>query len=450
LLSEPLPVLGGRDEGPDHLGPREVAAELFELREPELINTSNGFFPGRGLMTPATHEVTKLLKAWGGGDQSALDRLMPLVYDELRRLARQHMRREKPGHLLQTSALVNEAYLRLVDASRVRWQNRAHFFGIAARLMRRILVDDARQRRREKRGGQMIQVPLDEVSGAPQEQAANLLALDDALKTLAAIDPRQGEIVELRFFGGMSIEEAAVKALAINDALGEAHFSLAVVKTWYDWDWRGGEREFKRAIELNPEFADAESHGMYAFLLDGMGRFDEAVAEARRAHNPPVTWLAGRFLYHAQRYDEAIEEFRNVLGNDPNSVQAHLGLGEVYVRQGRYGEAIAEIIKARPLVKSPRHLARIGAVYAAAGKRDEAIKILEEVKKLTDERYDLGTHIAAVYAALGDKDQAFAWLGDAYEAHNFELVELKVNPMFDALRSDPRYVEMLGRMHLAP
>src|SRR2546423_11890468 len=160
-------------------------------------------------MTPATHEVTKLLKAWSDGDESALDKLMPLVYDELHRLARQHMRREKPGHMLQTSALVNEAYLRLVDAAQVRWQNRAHFFGIAARLMRRILVDDARRRHFDKRGGRMIQVPLDEAMSVPQEQAANLMALDDALKTLAAIDPRQSEIVELRFFGGMSIEETA-------------------------------------------------------------------------------------------------------------------------------------------------------------------------------------------------------------------------------------------------
>jgi len=160
-------------------------------------------------MTPATHEVTKLLKAWSDGDQSVLDKLMPLVYDELHRLAHQHMRREKPGHMLQTSALVNEAYLRLVDASQVHWQNHAHFFGIAARLMRRILVDDARRRHFDKRGGRTIQVPLDEALSVPQEQAANLVTLDDALKTLAAIDPRQSEIVELRFFGGMSIEETA-------------------------------------------------------------------------------------------------------------------------------------------------------------------------------------------------------------------------------------------------
>ena len=240
-------------------------------------------------------------------------------------------------------------------------------------------------------------------------------------------------------------EEAAVKALAIDDALGEAHFSLAVVKTWYDWDWRGGEREFKRAIELNPEFAGAESHFMYAHLLEAMGRFDEAVAEAKQSQGE-----LGHILFNARRYDEAIEEFRKGLEKNPNSIQARLGLGEVYVEQGRYEEAFAEMLKARPLVNSPRHLARIGAVYAAAGKRDEAIKILEEVKGLTGKRYDLGTHIAAIYAALGDKDQAFAWLDNAYEAHTFVLIELKVNPMFDTLRSDPRLVDLLGRMRLAP
>src|SRR5216110_286871 len=154
-------------------------------------------------MTPATHEVTKLLRAWNDGNESALAKLMPLVYDELHRLAHQHMRREQPGHLLQTSALVNEAYLRLVDASQVDWQNRAHFFGIAARLMRRILVDDARRRHRDMRGGQMIQLPLDEAMSVAQEQAANVVALDDALQTLATIDPRQSQIVELRFFGGL-------------------------------------------------------------------------------------------------------------------------------------------------------------------------------------------------------------------------------------------------------
>src|SRR5919199_1930558 len=134
---------------------------------------------------------------------------MPLVYDELHRLAHHHMRREKPGHMLQTSALVNEAYLRLIDASQVDWQNRAHFFGIAAQLMRRILVDHARKLRYQKRGGDAHQVSLDEALVVSEERAADVVALDDALKGLAEIDQRKGQIVELRFFGGLSIEETA-------------------------------------------------------------------------------------------------------------------------------------------------------------------------------------------------------------------------------------------------
>lgn len=165
--------------------------------------------PPKTLMPPGPHQVTTLLKEWSDGDRTALEQLMPLVYDELHRLAHQHMRREKPGNVLQTSALINEAYLRLVDEPRVHWQNRAHFFGIAARLMRRILVDEARKRDSAKRGGATIQVSLDEATSVAQEQAANVVALDDALRSLEAIDLRQSEIVELRFFGGLSIEETA-------------------------------------------------------------------------------------------------------------------------------------------------------------------------------------------------------------------------------------------------
>lgn len=160
-------------------------------------------------MKPAPNEITQLLQDWSGGDQTALDRLMPLVYDELHRLAHQYMRREKAGHLLQTSALINEAYVRLVDQPQIRWENRSHFFGIAARLMRLILVDEARKRNSAKRGGGAIQVSLAEATNVPREQAASVIALDDALKSLEAIDSRQGEIVELRFFGGLSIEETA-------------------------------------------------------------------------------------------------------------------------------------------------------------------------------------------------------------------------------------------------
>ena len=195
-------------------------------------------------MTPAAHEITRLLKAWGAGDSAALDKLLPLVHDELRRLAHQYMRREQPGHLLQTSALVNEAYLRLIDQTQVRWQNRAHFFGIAARLMRRILVDDARRRHRDKRGGHAIQVPLDEAADVPQQQAANLLVLDDALQSLAAIDPRQSEIVELRFFGGLSIEETA-EVLKVSPGTVMRDWTFA--RAWLRQEMAGAEQEATEA-----------------------------------------------------------------------------------------------------------------------------------------------------------------------------------------------------------
>jgi RNA polymerase sigma factor (TIGR02999 family) len=160
-------------------------------------------------MKAETHEVTELLQDWSEGDEAALERLMPLVYDELHRLAHQHMKREKPGHILQTSALINEAYLRMVDSPRIPWQNRAQFFGIAARVMRRILVDEARKRKSDKRGGAAVQVTLNEATNVAHEQASNVMALDEALKSLEAIDSRQSQIVELRFFGGLSVDEAA-------------------------------------------------------------------------------------------------------------------------------------------------------------------------------------------------------------------------------------------------
>jgi len=156
-------------------------------------------------------EVTQLLQAWGHGDQGALDRLIPLVYDELHRLAHHYMRREPAGHMLQTTALVNEAYVRLVDASGVEWRNRAHFFAISAKLMRRILVDFARSRRYKKRRISILEAQTDVDRGRiPQPQPeADVIALHDALNALEAFDPRSGKIVELRFFGGLSVEETA-------------------------------------------------------------------------------------------------------------------------------------------------------------------------------------------------------------------------------------------------
>lgn len=160
-------------------------------------------------MTRSPHEVTQLLVAWSNGDRAALDELTPLVYEELYRLAHHHMSRERPGHTLQTSALVNEAYVRLIDQKNVRWQKRAQFFSIASRLMRRILVDHARSHHSAKRGGDIRRVSLDEAAVVARERAAELVALDEALNSLAAIDPRKSQVVELRFFGGMSVEETA-------------------------------------------------------------------------------------------------------------------------------------------------------------------------------------------------------------------------------------------------
>jgi len=181
------------------------------------------------VMKSSSHEVTQLLTDWGNGNQAAADKLMPLVYEELRRLAHQYMNKERPGHTLQTSALVNEAYLRLIDQKQVHWQNRAHFFGIAAQLMRRILVDYARSRRYQKRGGEAQQVELNEAMIVSRERAADVIALDDALKSLAEFDARKSQIVELRFFGGLSIEETA-QALAISPGTVMRDWTLA--KTW--------------------------------------------------------------------------------------------------------------------------------------------------------------------------------------------------------------------------
>ena len=158
---------------------------------------------------PSPHDVTQLLRAWSSGDTEALEKLVPLVYDQLHQLAHHYMAGERPGHVLQTSALVNEAYLRLIDAGQVNWQNRAHFFAISAQLMRRILVEFARSRQRQKRGAGIAPMPWDEALMVSREPSADLVALDDALKALAAIAPRKCRVLGLRFFGGLSVEEAA-------------------------------------------------------------------------------------------------------------------------------------------------------------------------------------------------------------------------------------------------
>ena len=161
------------------------------------------------MVTPSSHEVTGLLLAWNRGDRAALDRLIPLVYAELRRIARQCLARERPGHELETRELVNEAYLKLVDANQVAWQDRAHFFAISARLMRRILVDLARSRHYLKRGGGARDLSLDEALTLSTGRDDELVTLDEALNSLSLVDARKGQVVELRFFGGLSVEETA-------------------------------------------------------------------------------------------------------------------------------------------------------------------------------------------------------------------------------------------------
>ena len=158
-----------------------------------------------------------------------------------------------------------------------------------------------------------------------------------------------------------------------------------------------------------------------------------------------------KLLYLAGRYTEALEEWRKVLEKGTyRREMAHLNIGEIHAKQGRYEEALADMLEVRPRIRYPRELARIGYVYAVAGKRNEAIKILEEMKALTSERSSLGTHIAAIYAALGNKDEALAWLNRACDEHEQGVVDLKIDPRYDTLRSDPRFKDLLRRVKLAP
>ena len=191
------------------------------------------------MSSPTAHEVTQLLRAWSGGDEQALEKLTPLVYEELHRRARHYMARENPGHTIQTTALVHEVYLRLVDFRGVAWQDRAHFLAVCARMMRRILTDFARSRHFQKRGGSAQQISFDEhmvvVSGEP---SADLVALDDALNGLAGVDQRKSQVVELRFFGGLSVEETAA-VLKVSEETVKRDWRLA--KMWLLKEMSGGQ-----------------------------------------------------------------------------------------------------------------------------------------------------------------------------------------------------------------
>lgn len=182
-----------------------------------------------GGASASTHEITRLLQAWGLGDDGALERLTPLVYQELHRLAHRYMAAEQPGQTLQTTALVHEVYLKLVNVENVDWQNRAHFYGLCARLMRRILIDFARTRNYQKRGGQIPHIELEEAATVSAVIGSELLAVDEALKQLAVMDTRKSDVVELRFFGGLTVEETAA-ALGVSAETVMRDWKLA--KAW--------------------------------------------------------------------------------------------------------------------------------------------------------------------------------------------------------------------------
>ncbi len=246
--------------------------------------------------------------------------------------------------------------------------------------------------------------------------------------------------------------EAAEKALELDESLAEAHSALAVVKFSYDWEFTAAEREFRRALEINPNYSDA--HKMNSYYLTAMGRFDDALKEMTRAQELDPLNLekiagSGEVLYHQRRYDQAIEQYGKALEMDPNSGFVHWALGRTLLAQGKYDEAVAELKKSIPLSgESPDEPAELARAYALSGRRDEARKILEELKSLSARKQVAPSVVAAIYGALGDKAQAFELFERAFKERDVILVLLNVEPMFDPLRSDQRFAELASRVGL--
>jgi TolB-like protein/DNA-binding winged helix-turn-helix (wHTH) protein/Tfp pilus assembly protein PilF len=240
-------------------------------------------------------------------------------------------------------------------------------------------------------------------------------------------------------------EWAALKALQIDAALAEAHILMANIREM-DWDWPGAEEEYKRALELDPN--SVRAHQTYAWSLKMLGRLDEAMLHLERAQELDplaldISWDIGVSLSFSRQYDRAIEQFQKIIEMDPNFVPAHGGLVQAYQAKGMYEEAIAELKKANA------GRAQVAYAYAVAGKRDEALKILDELKELSKQRYVSPFDFALIYMGLGDKDQAFEWLNKTYDENPYRISFLKVNSRFDSLRSDPRFTDLLRRMKLA-
>jgi TolB-like protein/predicted Ser/Thr protein kinase len=246
--------------------------------------------------------------------------------------------------------------------------------------------------------------------------------------------------------------EATLKALEIDDTLAEAHTSLASVKAFYDWDWSGAEKEYRRAIDLNSGVA--RTHGIYGSALAIVGRFEDGIAEEKRALElDPVSantnWGVGYVFFIARQYDQAIEQFRKTQELDPNFVPAHVTLGWAYVEKAMYKEGIAELDKVLAMAPgNTRALSRLGYAYAVAGRRPEALKVVDQLNALSEHKYVRAIDMADVYSGLGEKDKAFVWLGKGYEDH--DTFSIKIDQALDPLRSDPRFADLLRRMNLQP
>ncbi len=248
------------------------------------------------------------------------------------------------------------------------------------------------------------------------------------------------------------VRTAALKALELDDTLPEAHVSLAFVRAYYEWDWVAGEKEFRHAIELNPNHAPA--HEWYGFYLAQLGRFDEGIAELKRAHELDplsfgIAFYLGQSYYWARQYDRALEQAQKAIDVDPSHDWPYLLEGEVYERRGDFSAAIAAFEKSRQLAPESLYaIAELGHAHAAAGNRREALKALEDLKQLSKRRYVDTTLMAMICAGLGEKDQAFAWLQQALDARNEGLLFLVVDLRFASLRSDPRFQNLLRQMKL--
>jgi serine/threonine protein kinase/Flp pilus assembly protein TadD len=249
---------------------------------------------------------------------------------------------------------------------------------------------------------------------------------------------------------------AAMRALELDETLAEAHTSLARVLAVYDWDWTGAEKEFRRAIELNPRYAIA--HQWYGDYFEVTGRHNESIAEERRAVeldplSLTISFELGTAFYYARNYDQAIEQFQKTLELDPNFPAVYAFLPAAYEQKGMYDEAIAGFQKGitpRGRSEWPMTVPGLGHVYAVSGKKGDARTVLNELKQLSGQEYVPAYGIALIYAGLGEKDQAFAWLEKAYEEHSFKMAWLKVEPRWDSLRSDPRFAALVRRIGLPP